>query len=361
MPAGAHDFNNSLAGILGNISLSLNDKTLNSKTRGFLEEARKACIRAKSLTQQLLTFASGGEPVKQSASLADIVRDSTSFVLSGSNVACRHDIPDDLWLVDIDRGQISQVIQNLVLNAIHSMAEGGTINIVCANIERVEMEAIPLPVDKSFVKIIIEDCGVGIPANIIDKIFDPYFSTKQNGSGLGLAITHSIISKHDGYIDVNSQPGAGTTVTTYLPASAQKAMVETDEEFIQQPTRKHKIMVMDDDEMIRNVAQGILTLIGHKVVLAEEGQEAIRLYKEALETPEPIDCVILDLTVPGGMGGKDAVQAILSIAPEAKVIVSSGYSNDPIMASYEKYGFCGAVVKPYELKDLARAVEQALN
>ena len=357
----AHDFNNILAAILGNINLSLFDKFLSGKTRELLVNAEKATIRATSLTQQLLTFARGGEPVKESMSLADVVKDSANFVLSGTRVACRYDIPEDLWLVDIDKGQISQVIQNVVLNASHAMPNGGLVYINCTNIDSVDAEDTPLPGDRHFVKITICDNGVGIPANVIDKIFDPYFSTKQEGSGLGLAITHSIVVKHGGHISVKSEPGVGTTVTTYLPASDQKRSIETNRENIARPKKKAKILVMDDDEMVRDVAQGMLTRLGHEVVLANDGQEAIQLFEDAKESAEPIDCVVMDLTIPGGMGGKEAVQAILSIAPEAKVVISSGYSNDPIMASYREYGFSGAVVKPYKLKDLARIVEKVLS
>jgi PAS domain S-box-containing protein len=357
----AHDFNNILTAILGNISLSKFDKTLKNKTKTLLEEAEKASIRARSLTQQLLTFAKGGEPVKESTSLADVVRDSANFVLSGNAIACRYTIPDDLWLVEIDKGQISQVIQNIVLNASHAMTNGGIIEITCANIDEVDKEDVPLPGDMNFVKIAIEDSGIGVPANVIDKIFDPYFSTKQKGSGLGLAITHSIITKHGGHIFVKSKPGVGTIFTTYLPASAQARSVDSDPEDFAHPSRKAKIMVMDDEEIVRDVARAMLTKMGHEVVLANDGLEATKLYKAAAESSEPIHLVIMDLTIPGGMGGKDAVKVVLAINPEAIVLVSSGYSNDPILSSYQKYGFCGVVVKPYRLQELSKIVEMVLH
>jgi signal transduction histidine kinase len=249
----AHVFNNILTAIVGNINLSLFDDTLKYETKTLLEEAEKASIRARSLTQQLLTFAKGGEPVKESTSLADVVRDSANFVLSGNPVACRYTIPDDLWLVDIDKGQISQVIQNIVLNASHSMPDGKIIRIACANIDSADRGDVPLPGDRNFVKITIEDSGIGIPSNVIDNIFDPYFSTKQKGSGLGLAITHSIITKHGGHIFVRSEPGVRTIFTAYIPASSQEKSVDTKKEDIAQRARKARIMVMDDEEMLRGV------------------------------------------------------------------------------------------------------------
>ncbi|CAB1081134.1 hypothetical protein D1AOALGA4SA_8792 [Olavius algarvensis Delta 1 endosymbiont] len=357
----AHDFNNILTAIIGNISLSMLDRTLAGKTRSLLAEAEKASIRAKSLTQQLLTFAKGGDPIKEATSLADIVRDSANFVLSGKAVACRFAIPDNLWLVDIDKGQISQVIQNIVLNASHAMTNGGIIEIRCANIDATDREDVLLPDDRKFVRITIEDSGSGIPADVIDKIFDPYFSTKQKGSGLGLAITHGIITKHGGRIFVNSEPGAGATFTTYLPASDQKTWVAPDREEVTQLPAGARIMVMDDEEIVRDVAGAMLTKLGHEVVFARDGVEALQLYKEAAETTNPINIVIMDLTIPGGMGGKDAVNSILAFAPEAKVLVSSGYSNDPILSSYEEYGFCGVVTKPYQMQELSGIIGTVLN
>jgi len=357
----AHDFNNILTAILGNISLSMLDTTLDNKTRSLLAEAEKASIRAKSLTQQLLTFAKGGDPIKESTSLADIVRDSANFVLSGKAVACRFTIPDDLWWVDIDKGQISQVIQNMVLNASHAMTNGGIVEIRCANIDAADREAVLLPGDRKFVRITIEDSGSGIPANVIDKIFDPYFSTKKKGSGLGLAITHGIIKKHGGRIFVKSEPGAGTTFTTYLPASDQKSWVAPEREELAQSPAGARIMVMDDEEIVRDVAGAMLTKLGHEVVFAKDGVEALQLYKQAAETTNPIHIVIMDLTIPGGMGGKEAVNSILAFAPEAKVLVSSGYSNDPILASYEEYGFCGVVTKPYQMLELSKVIGTVLT
>jgi len=218
----AHDFNNILTAILGNISLALISGNLDEKTRKRLTEAEKASVRAKDLTQQLLTFSKGGEPIRETAPIADLIRDSADFVLHGSNVSCRYLLPDDLWLADVDRGQISQVIQNLIINAKHAMPDGGIIEVEAKNTESLIPPDRALPGPNRYIRITISDHGAGIPANLIDKIFDPYFTTKEKGSGLGLAISHGIITKHDGFISVRSKQGEGTTFTIYLPASTQK-------------------------------------------------------------------------------------------------------------------------------------------
>lgn len=356
----AHDFNNILAAILGNIDLTLLDANLKPASQKFLTEAKKASVRAKDLTQQLLTFSKGGAPVKEMTSLSDVIRDSAEFVLHGSNVACHYHIPDDLWLVDIDRGQMGQVIQNLVINAKHAMPAGGIITVTCENMLSSGDESILLPRKNNYVRVSISDSGVGIPEDVIDKIFDPYFSTKQKGSGLGLAISHSVVSKHDGNIFVQSKLGEGTTFTIYLPASVQQQRKEKRKETIGFGTSKAKIMVMDDEEIVRNVAQAMLTKLGHDVVLAQDGAEALKIYNENRNTDKPIDIVIMDLTIPGGIGGKDAVKNILALDPDAKVIVSSGYSNDPIMANCQEYGFVAAVIKPYHFQELIKVINQVL-
>ena len=357
----AHDFNNILAAILGNINLALFDDALNDRTKKLLAEAEKASLRAKDLIQQLLTFAKGGEPVKEASSLENVIKDSANFVLHGDKVACRFDIPADLWLADIDKGQISQVIQNIVLNASHAMPEGGIIKVNCENFSSTEEQYFPLVQEGRFVKITIEDTGIGIPAKIIEKIFDPYFSTKQGGSGLGLAISQSIISKHGGNISVKSKSDDGTTFTIYLPASEQIKTLDQKPEVYGKTSSQAKILIMDDEDMVRSVAKAMLTQLGHDVLLSENGEEAIKLYKEAMNVNNKFNLVIMDLTIPGGMGGKEAVKEILAIDPDAKIIVSSGYSNDPIMANFKKFGFCSSIVKPYRLQKLSRVISQIIG
>jgi len=355
----AHDFNNILAAILGNIELALLDGSMVEKTRKLLGEAEKATLRAKDLTQQLLTFSKGGEPVKETSSLQEVVQDSASFVLHGKKVACEFHFPDDLSLVEIDKGQISQVVQNIIMNATDAMPGGGIIRVSGENID--STYNLNLSPDKKYVKISIADNGTGILPNVMDKIFDPYFSTKTKGNGLGLAISHSIITKHGGHIEVDSQLGEGTTFTIFLPAASKPPAPIKQTEKSAENGLHTKIMIMDDEEMVRNVAEEMLSRLGHQVVLAKDGDEAVRLYRESLETKIPIELAILDLTIPGGMGGEEAIKKILSTNPEAKAIVSSGYSNDPVMSSFKDYGFCGAVVKPYQLEQLEKAINEVLS
>ena len=355
----AHDFNNILSAILGNLNISLLDANLKDETRTLLQNAEKASIRARGLTQQLLTFAKGGEPVKETASLGDVIQDSAQFILHGTNVACHFAIPDDLWLADIDKNQISQVIQNIVLNASQATPDSGLIQINCTNIDSPAQAKAALPRNKNYVKIEIKDNGIGIPADIIERIFDPYFSTKQEGSGLGMSITHSIITQHGGMITVESQPNVGTNFTIYIPASNQEKTAKPQQSDHQaKESGKSRIMLMDDEEMVRNVIKEMLTIFGHDVVLAADGNEAIAAFKNA---DPPIDLIIMDLTIPGGMGGKEAVQEILNMDKTAKIIVSSGYSNDPIMANYKDYGFSGAIVKPFQVQELTDIINKVLG
>ena len=357
----AHDFNNILTIILGNINLASRFIKPDNEAASLLRTAEKATLRAEKLTKQLLTFSKGGDPVRATAAISQIIRESAEFILHGSNVVCHYTIPDDLWLVDIDSGQISQVLQNLIVNACHAMPEGGKIDISCANITNITSETMLSLHRGDYLKIMIRDYGVGIPEKILDKIFDPFFSTKQEGSGLGLATCHSIINKHDGHIMVQSEPGMGTMFTIYLPAADRGKSAVKDDRTSLFTSGSGRIMVMDDEPMVRDLAEQMLTHLGYEVVLVVDGAEAIARYKEAREAGDSFDLIVMDLTIPGGMGGAEAVQEILAINPEAKVIVSSGYSNDPAMANYRDYGFSGAVAKPFDLTELNKAVRSVLS
>lgn len=350
----AHDFNNILTSILGNINLARQLPKESGEIPSLLQEAEKASLRAKDLTQQLLTFSKGGAPIKKTASIAGVIRDSASFILRGSNINCNFNIPEDLWLVDIDRGQMSQVIQNIILNARQAMPGGGNILISCENIT-------PRLSNTKFIKIIITDYGHGIPAALLDKIFDPYFTTSKEGSGLGLAICHSIITKHDGTLEVKSRLGTGTTFTITLPASTEtvSANEPVEKEYL---VEKHgKILIMDDEKSVRDIAEQILTHLGHATTSVEEGKKAVEMYKRAYESGEPFDLIIMDLTIPDGMGGKEAVKEVLALNPKTKVIVASGYSNDPVMANHTKYGFSGCLNKPFQLQEMNKVVQMALH
>ncbi len=357
----AHDFNNILMVILGNLNLVERLIDPEDKIYNLIKSAEKASIRAKDLTQQLLTFSRGGDPIKQTSNISEIIRDSAEFILHGSQTICQYSIPNDLWLVNIDKGQISQVIQNIIINARQAMPEGGKINIECQNIAHPEIESYPpLANNKRYIRITISDNGPGIPQKSIHKIFDPYFTTKEMGSGLGLAITNTIIANHEGFIRADSNHN-GTTFFIYLPFNQDNKTTNTPLTKTILNEGHGTILVMDDEDMVRDIAQTMLQLSGYQVISAKNGSKAIDLYKKAEEDNTPIAAVIMDLTIPNGMGGQKAVQEILRINPNAKVLVSSGYSNDPVMVNYQDYGFKGAVIKPYELRELQKAIATVIT
>ncbi|MBA7534820.1 Sensor kinase CckA [subsurface metagenome] len=355
----AHDFNNILTVILGNISLARisTDQDIISSS---LEEAEQASIRAEDLTRQLLTFSKGGSPIKKTVPIEELIRESAGFALRGSNVKCEYSIPEDLWPADVDEGQVIQVIGNLVINADQAMPEGGVIKVSSENVNIRPEDAVPVK-NGEYVKISIKDRGIGIAREHLEKIFDPYFTTKQKGSGLGLSISYSIIRNHDGHIDVESYPGLGSTFHIYIPASPEKAGEKKEKEEEKPLAGTGKILVMDDEEMIRRFAGKCLKHIGYGVTLAKEGAGAVKLYKDARDAGKPFDIVILDLTVPGGMGGEEALKKLIEIDPEVKALVSSGYSDAPVMANYREFGFCGVIAKPYEIKELNENLNKLLD
>jgi PAS domain S-box-containing protein len=355
----AHDFNNILTAIMGNISLVKINLDENNELCKRLTEAERASMRAQELTQQLLTFSKGGAPVRRTASINDIVRDTAEFALRGSNVKCKFDLPNDLLPAEIDEGQISQVINNLIINADQAMPQGGTIEISAENMPVSSDDLLPVKCG-NYIKITVSDQGIGIPESYIGKIFDPFFTTKQKGSGLGLATTYSIIKQHEGHIEVESEVGVGTTFHIYLPASEKKLSTQRKSEEAAIPG-SGRVLIMDDDETIRMVASIALSNLGYGVERARDGNKAIELYRQAMESGRPFDAVIIDLTIPGGLGGKETISRLTQIDPEVKAIVSSGYSNDPIMAEYWKYGFKGFVPKPYKVQQLSKALHDLLS
>jgi signal transduction histidine kinase/CheY-like chemotaxis protein len=361
----AHDYNNLLTVIIGNISLIQSYMDSEDIIYRMLSEAYEASMIAKSLTQKLITFSKGGAPIKETASISPLVRSATEFTLSGSNIRCEFFIPDNLYLVEIDKTQIGQAIHNLVMNAREAMPQGGTITV---NAENVIVPRKTRTLNKGrHVKISVSDQGVGIPAENLDKIFDPYFSTKQRGTqkgmGLGLSICHSIIEKHSGDVMVESRVGVGTIVSVLLPASAEKKLAEKTADIVSEKTPvpgRGRILVMDDEKMIVKLTSLILNRLGYEAEFAADGLEAIQMYKAALETDRPFDAVILDLTVRGGMGGKETIRNLINLDPDVKGIVSSGYSDDPVMEDYQKYGFKGVVVKPFSIYELSESLNHVL-
>ncbi|UCG77947.1 MAG: PAS domain S-box protein [Nitrospirota bacterium] len=361
----AHDFNNLLTSILGNISLarSMTDEV---KISARLNIAENASLRAKDLTQQLLTFSKGGAPVKRSTRITDIITDSANFALSGSNIQRVFDIGSDIWPVTVDEGQISQVIHNLTINAREAMPQGGTLTIKVANMEMTSNNNLPVP-DGEYVMISVIDQGKGISNEHISKVFDPYFSTKemgiQKGMGLGLTICYSIVKNHDGLITVESELNKGTSFHIFLPATKEDVTGDevTFPAGVIDTSGSGKVLFMDDEEIVRDVALSMLEQLGYEAVPAKNGEEAIKIYRDAINKDKPFSAVILDLTIAGGMGGEKAVKGILELDPDARVLISSGYTNDPVIASYEEYGFKGFVIKPYKIEDLGILLKDIIS
>jgi len=357
----AHDFNNILTTILTNVSLAkmMLEGEGSDDARERLTQSEQAGRRAAALTQQLLTFSRGGAPVKKTAMLGDIVKESTGFALSGSNVKCRHYIDKDLWPCSVDSGQISQVINNLVINADQAMPEGGVIEIRVKNVVVSSKDALPLEEGK-YVRVTVKDQGIGISKQHISKIFDPYYTTKQKGSGLGLATCYSIVVRHDGHIAVESEPGVGTSFHIYLPATPGRVRKKGKEKG-KAALPAGRVLVMDDEPTVLEAAVLVLESLGQEAQGAADGSEAVKLYKRAMKSGKPFDAVILDLTVPGGMGGRETVEKLQKIDPEIKAIVSSGYSNDPVMANFKEYGFSGVVSKPYQIEEIKNVLHGVMK
>lgn len=357
----AHDFNNLLTAILGNLSISRNWANTPETLDKFLSEAEQASLRAKGLTQQLLTFAKGSSPLKKPLDLRHLVMETATFALRGLSTRCEFDLPKGLWTVHADEGQISQVIHSLAMNAHQAMAEEGTVTIKCENTELSAdcITPLALPNPGPYLKIQFIDHGSGISEDILPKIFDPYFSTKPQGSGLGLSTAYSVIKNHQGTILVSSHPTEGTVFTIYLPAQVPTPAMAQGPASL---TRgEGKILVMDDEPSIRALVCQMLGFLGYEVHCASDGQEAIKQYAEAQKTLRPFSAVILDLTVPGRMGGKETLNRLKQLDPEVRAIVASGYSNEMNLSHYSAYGFLGAVSKPFHFSDLSQLLSQIIQ
>lgn len=356
----AHDFNNILTAIMGNISVAKFDTQGGSEQARCLDEAERATLRARDLTLQLLTFAKGGEPVRSAVNLASVVREITEFSLHGSLVKSAFDLPADLWRADADEGQIGRVVQNLVINALQAMPGGGVISI-CARNETVGPGGRPPLAAGDYVHISISDTGIGIKPEVLPRIFDPYFTTKQSGSGLGLAATYSIVSKHRGLIDVESELGRGTTFHIWLPAVRAKAPAGLAGKPAGARKFAGRVLFMDDEASIRSMAAMILRRMGLDVVAAAEGAEAVEKYRQAMQEGRRFTFVVMDLTVPGGMGGRQALEQLRAMDPAVRAVVSSGYSSDPVLANHREYGFCGVITKPYDVEKFSSVIAEVLG
>lgn len=362
----AHDYNNLLTAIMGNISLALTGIPEDDAIYDWLSQAQEAALVAKELTNRLITFSKGGAPLKETVNIGGLIESATEFALSGSNIVAEFEMPADLWCSDVDRTQVGQAFHNLVINAREAMEEGGRICVRAEN--RTAMAHGSTVKAGRYVAVAIEDQGGGIAPDMLARIFDPYFSTKemgdQRGLGLGLSIANSIIEKHEGRIAVETTPGEGTCFTVFLPASAETCEAPACPEQPRPPATSRasgKILVMDDEAMIRTLAGNMLAKLGYEAAFARNGEEALAAYETARAEGRPFDLVILDLTVKGGMGGKETMQRLRECDPDVKAIVSSGYANDPGVTHFAAYGFAGVVAKPYRFDEIRRQLDAILG
>ncbi len=351
----AHDFNNLLGGIFGYIDIAMKDCT-NDNASACLSKAINTIDRARGLTQQLLTFAKGGAPIKKTGALFPFVKDTAHFALSGSNVSCNFEVRADLWQCSFDKNQIGQVIDNIVINAQQAMPAGGTIVISAKNVTVKEAQH-PVLAQGNYVVIAIKDNGIGIPHAIISSIFDPFFTTKTKGHGLGLATCYSIVNRHGGYIAVESEPGKGSTFSVFLPAAADSPDTAIQEHFVTH-TGQGTFIVMDDEEVIRETLGSMLESFGYSVIYKVNGHEAIEYFKKAFEAGSKVSGMIFDLTIPGDMGGKEAIKEIRKIDAAVPVFVASGYAEDLAMANPTEFGFTASMCKPFRRIDLAKMLNK---
>jgi len=363
----AHDYNNMLSVILGNISLAKEHVKANTTISGFLTEAEKASLKTRDLTHRLMALSEKGAPLRQSGSIENPLREIFEEIQYHENIDCALDISGELWPVDYDPTQMHYAIRNLLINAMEAIPGGGSINIQLENTtigDPVQDSLQPLPQGR-YVHILIKDNGIGILKENLDRIFDPYFSTKergiQKGMGLGLTTAYTIIQKHEGYISIQSAPGEGTAVSVFLPASKIPGFERKKNTTGAKRVPGNKVLVMDDEESLRKLLQQMLRRLGCQVELAKDGLEAIKKYKKQMDSGTPFDVVILDLTIKGGMGGKQTIKELLEIDEGVRAIVSSGYFNEPIMTKYKEYGFMGAIPKPYLMNDLERGLRKVIG
>jgi len=355
----AHDFNNLLTAILGNVTVGRRYSATGGRATRVFDEVERACGRARRLTQQLLTFSQGGEPIRQVTEIAPTIVECAMLAVRGSSSLCVFDLSEDLWRVDVDEGQIGQVITNLVINAEQAMPDGGTVTITASNVDIGAGEPTPAGPGR-FVRVSVADAGAGIAPEVLPRVFDPYFSTKPGGSGLGLATARSILKRHDGDITIETEEGAGTTIHLFLPATEARPRAGVEA----QPSPEGlsgQILFMDDDDAVRELGLELLAELGFEPVAARSGEEAVELFADSVRRGAPFAAVVLDLTVSGGMGGKEALARIRDLDPSVAALVTSGYSNDPVLADPGAYGFSAAVAKPFTLEQIGAALARLLG
>ncbi|OPY79488.1 MAG: Sporulation kinase E [Syntrophorhabdus sp. PtaU1.Bin153] len=358
----AHDFNNLLTAVTGYIALARISLSSGNDASQLLSAAERISMKGKELTQKLITFSKGGAPIKKLINPDELIRQSTGTVLTGPAIRFEYSFPDDLRPIEGDEAQIRQVIHNIVLNSKEAMPDGGTIKIGATNVTLGSEDSILLP-HGHYVKISVEDEGMGIKEEDLPRIFDPYFSTKgmgaRKGMGLGLAVVYSIVKKHNGHITVQSLPGQGTTVHIHLPAHSEPTVLAESPKASESGDRpRGRVLFMDDEEYIRDIGGRLILHLGYHVTTAGDGAEAVALYKDALASDEPFHAVILDLSVKNGIGGEEAFRRILSVDPHVNAIISTGYTDDPLIVNFADHGFKGAIIKPYKIEELADALQR---
>lgn len=355
----AHDFNNVLTAVVGNIALARSDETLSRETATWLEEAERACLRARTLTHQLLTFSRGGDPVKRPMHIGPLVDATVRFAVSGSNVRCSVEVVPDLWPVEADEGQVEQVVHNIVLNAKQAMPRGGQVHVACSNVRLAPGPDTP-GVARQYVRISIKDQGVGIPVEHLERIFDPYFTTKPSGTGLGLAVSHAVIKNHGGLLQAEPNAGGGTVFHILLPRSMKRVAPLPTPPSVAVPHGRGRVLVMDDDRSIATVTASMLRTLGYTPDIVSDGEMAVERYLQAMDGNDPYEALVMDLTVPGGMGGAEALAQLREYDPRVCAVVMSGYADTGLLAEYQTIGFAGRLAKPFSLRDLAVTLHDLL-
>lgn len=358
----AHNFNNLLTGITGNISYAKFIIPEDSPAQEALSTAEQIVFKAKDLTSQFRTFSGGGAPVKKTVYVSDTIKPTVDFVLRGSKVKASYEINDELWPAEIDEGQIKQLITNLVINAVQAMPDGGNLSIAASNELIDASSSLNIPAGK-YLKISFKDDGGGIAPENISRIFDPYFSTRQSGSGLGLTASYSIARKHGGIITAESSLQRGAAFNVLLPVSLKNeaARGAGDTHKSLKIHHAHKILVMDDESIVREVTANLLKHLGYRVHTVKNGSEALAAYTEASAAGAPFDALILDLIVPGDLGGAEVVKKLKDGGAAPRAVAASGFSNEMVMSKYEKYGFCAVISKPYKIKELDELLQKIIK
>ncbi|MDD5658094.1 MAG: ATP-binding protein [Elusimicrobia bacterium] len=350
----AHDFNNLLAAILGNLSLLEDERKGGGKTVEYVREAQEACKTATGLSRQLLTFAKGGKPAVKVLDLRPLLRQASVFAARGSSARCVFALGDAPLAVSADPEQVAQVIQSVVLNAAQAMPDGGNIAVRAELVAVGADELPPLPAGR-YVRVRVADQGPGIPPEDLPRLFELYFTTKPKGRGLGLPICHSIMARHGGDIAADPRPGPGAAIILHFPA-ADAAAIPSETRRPESGPGGGRILIMEDAAPLGRILKRMLERLGYRAEVVADGRAALDAYREAKSADDPFAAVIMDLTIPGGMGGKETMIRLRTFDPQAKAIVASGYSNDPIMSEYAAHGFSGALAKPFRIEELSEAL-----